>query len=862
MTATLTSNPAVTAALLRHGLIAVPAGDGRGARNPDTIEAGIRTLEIDLLDRAALLAAPARAALARLSVPQLRTVGAALIAALDAQRGADVVHRPLFRSFPNRIPADTSALWLARVFSWLLQQPNQPCVLCGTAGTVHPVNPCGDLVCGACFDGGNYDGCPICNQRIDADDPFLTASSVEPDSTRPVSGVLRLLTLTDDVDTSARTILGTLLTRDRDLSGNDDADFTALLDHLLAVGGDLTWVPDRIPGRVTKARLLAALLTDEHARDTGLGLLPQHADTATDLLRVATVLTGGAASLTGTHRAGALARPLRAALLAALDRLEPAQACEDMARHPGRWKVLAEKLHPFTVAARYPNAAVAFAVLRQTNLDNLTPALAGLLRSHARAADVTIRGDRLTVTRTSTRIEAALAAGDTTSALSQLTGRPGELLRRLDHLLRLATAAGPDHVAGVIEAARTAAPSAAPAVLAAARASLTTRTAPAQSRVFFPAGQAAHAWSCEDTRALLPDTVVTAAVSVLTGELLRRAAQLPQVDVAVIDAGLGDVMVPLAARNASRTLVDVPRGSALPLPDGQSLRLFVHWMEQPGQRVDLDLSVAAFDSEWNVLGWCDYTRLRLSGDAAVHSGDLTSAPAPDGATEYVDLNLNALTDLGATYLLPVVFSYNDVAFDDLAAAFAGFTSHAELDGPQFDVRTVQQRFDITGSSRVAIPMVVNLADRSLRWLDLNLTTSGYGHNINDNHDRLGQLARTLTDVFTSGSRPSLGELAQLHAAARTNTVAVIRDLDVHTYTRRAGETTAEFAARLDSADSDALVTDLPALVRGRSVLLALLAGDHFGASGGDGYALYPGQLAGGDVTPVTAADLLGALPAS
>jgi len=66
------------------------------------------------------------------------------------------------------------------------------------------------------------------------------------------------------------------------------------------------------------------------------------------------------------------------------------------------------------------------------------------------------------------------------------------------------------------------------------------------------------------------------------------------------------------------------------------LRLFLHWM-QADQRVDLDLSVGFFDEHWRHVGTCDYTSLRFADRAAVHSGDRTDAPAPDGASEFLDL---------------------------------------------------------------------------------------------------------------------------------------------------------------------------------------------------------------------------------
>ncbi len=63
-------------------------------------------------------------------------------------------------------------------------------------------------------------------------------------------------------------------------------------------------------------------------------------------------------------------------------------------------------------------------------------------------------------------------------------------------------------------------------------------------------------------------------------------------------------------------------------------------MQPADQRVDLDLALGMYDQDWTHTGTCDYTRLSLVG--AVHSGDYTDAPAPHGATEFLDIDLDAL----------------------------------------------------------------------------------------------------------------------------------------------------------------------------------------------------------------------------
>jgi hypothetical protein len=218
---------------------------------------------------------------------------------------------------------------------------------------------------------------------------------------------------------------------------------------------------------------------------------------------------------------------------------------------------------------------------------------------------------------------------------------------------------------------------------------------------------------------------------------------------------------------ASRT---IPRGAEVEIPEGRTLRLFLHWTEPEGLRVDLDLSVGLFDRAWGYLGRCDYTRLR-DDRGAVHSGDLTSAPAPLGATECIDLDLAALDLAGVAYVVPAVFSYNDVPFERMDDAFAGFSLPVE-GGALLDPARVALRFDLTGASRIVVPMTVNLADRTLRWADLHLTSIGYGHAVGGYDSAMARAGEDLELAYGGGRRPTMLDLAAIHATARAGDVWV------------------------------------------------------------------------------------------
>jgi len=491
--------------------------------------AGVDLLETDLVDRGWLLGPALRDALVRLDVAELVNVGATLLADCDALLGADRPHVPLFRDFPASTPDDTMAFFVDRILTAWFQTPDQPCVLCDTDDTVAPVNPCGHLVCRACFDGADFSACPICHRRINPDDPF-----VKPARPRPLRGEsaaperLRVLHLGFDQDADLRAELVGLLARTAALPPADADDLATLL--ALQPRIDLSWLPARVPGRETKARLLAWLLTDPlpaGALDRAAALV----DTATDVLRLLVVRSDGDASLIGRPRLAPVPRPLRRALLGLLDCIGTVRLVDDMRRHRRAWIAVGEKLHPGEYADRYPAVALAFATLRCSDMTTLCPrtAVAGQVAEDVRIDDA----GRVTVAVWGHRVESALADGDVATAVSLLAARPGELLRRLDHLLRLA--ATDEDLAAAFAALTAAAPQVSPAVLLSALGQVRTRTARHRTRVFFPAGRTSTAHVIDDERAVLPSGVVARAVDILQAEALRRAATLRRVDRAVID---------------------------------------------------------------------------------------------------------------------------------------------------------------------------------------------------------------------------------------------------------------------------------------------------------------------------------------
>ena len=806
----------------------------RWLRRPLTIQAGLSALQADLIQRGLLLSVGLYRHCASLSAPALAGFGSALLDLLDAESGADADHTPLFRGFPATVPGNTETFYVNRVFARLLQEPEQPCVLCGDTASVHAVAPCAHLVCRTCWDGTDLSACPLCLRRIDPGDPFLKPSLAEEPPAHVRSDRLRLLSLaTAD---SVRQTVEVLLARRAPLSAADRADLLVLLD-----GASPAWIPADIPVRETRALVLAHFLADEPA-------LIDRAGTATDVLRLVFALMDADPGLrTPPARRRSLPRATRRLVLQRLDRMPVETLVEDMLRHERAWKRIGENLHPFEFATRFPVAALAFAVLRRTDLDLGTAAGRAVAGAAARHPLVRVEDGRLVMSTFAARVEGGFAQGRPEQALDLLMQRPGELVRRLLHLAR---ALPQQHRSVLVDALTTAVSDVSPAVLTAALGQV--RTPPGELRLFFPRGGTARIWTAVDDREPLPSALAGELSAVLVGEMLRRATGLPRWRRAFLDEELARLAAPGSERSASSSLLRMTRGSAVPIPQDQLLRLFLHWVEPRGRRVDLDLSVAVFDEEWAFVGLCDYTRLRFDEDALVHSGDLTSAPGPDGSTEFVDIDLRAVRRVGGRYLLPVVFSYNDVPFDELERGFVGVLRQPTA---LFDPAAVVERFDLAGPAKILLPFGVDLHTKELRWYDVNLGAAGYGHNIARYGGHLGLMAATMEEVHGAGDRVSLWEICCWHAAARTDEIAVrCADGSVVGYVRGPAEEPAGFARRVTlrlepdrSWDEDAAK---------RADFVAVLTGDVTPRAGAEVYALHPRLLDGASLSLIDAPHLL------
>ncbi len=793
----------------------------------------------------------------RVPLQAMRDLRNWIVDTLAKQTGAHRPHVPLFRNFPAGVPSDTPSLYLQRIVSWLATKPEQPCPWCAETKTVGALDPCGHLVCRACWDGTGYTACPICHRRVTLGEPFI----VPPPAAEHVSahaGTLTLVQLGFDLIGTAKQRFQRLVGRQTPLSPDDRTEVEAVIDAMGPKSAQ--WLPARIPIKETMAAAIARLWLIAPNRSAMVAATADHLRTATDVLRVICVLMGAGADLVEPVRMGKLPRTLRRAALEALERISLETLVEDVMRHRNLWKRVAERLHPFEHASAFPNVTFAFAVARGTNLT--TASFGPALRDVAvRQSFVYVEDDRIKPIAWAGPIEDALRGGNPRSALIRLTHRPGELLRRADHLIRIAQTRQVDALQTLLKAVELASMKAPPAQMLTLAAHVARRSRPWPRRVFFPKGEVLRAWGAADRRTPLRGDAIAVIVGSIRRQLCLRAEQNRQFPRAVIDRALVDLTVPINERTAARAQVAWPRGSELALPDGQTIRLFLHWEQPLDRRTDLDLSIALFDEQWRHVGTCDYTNLVIGGrsgqPAAIHSGDLTDAPPPFGASEFIDLHLEQLAMEGARHAVMSVFSFNAVPFDHLPHAFAGVMVAPEQ-GSAFAPRAVMQRFDLRGASLITVPLTVDIAERRLRWLDVHIRGREELRSVGGYRAALAHIGRDFADLIGTHSRPTMWDVACVHAAARANVVYIReRDGSFTVYRRRDNESkVARLGRMMSGASDDGRVLAVPAA--DAPTWFAVMSGMTF-PRGSVGYALDVRGLPSDGIERLAASDLIAEL---
>ncbi|UPK43936.1 TerD family protein [Paenibacillus pabuli] len=539
--------------------------------------------------------------------------------------------------------------------------------------------------------------------------------------------------------TDFQTLISQLIEAKGSISETDKDDIDMVLEHAEPDEIDAL-LPAEIPFKENVGFVVASLLKHEKANIDRIG---PYFRTATDVLRLAVAWSGGDVSLALASPFRKFKRRERRLLLGLLEQC--GSITEDMLRYKDRWIRLGEILHPSEYKLRYPRCEEAFDILRNNK------------------SFTTFNGT----------VELAFQYQNVWSLIELLKQRPGEFARRLDHLLRSTTEKEYVLLAfgEILEHVST-------PVLLQVKQHFAWRHEPQDLRVFFPKGSVAKAFAIPNQLPEMDDDTCRDVVQMCEQALVQRFAALPSLGKTYVDPRLRDYLVPFSQRSASKALHTIVRGSRVPMEEGDTIRFFNWWKEgtvngQATGRVDIDLSAVMYDENWNYVEHISYTNLRSSKYRAVHSGDIVTAP--HGASEFIDLHIPSIVAYGGRYVVASLLSFTSHPYCDLPECFVGWMMRKKPgSGEIFEPSTVANKIDMTADTQIAIPVIMDLVERTVIWTDLALSRHpDYYNNVEGNQKGMVLMGKALTTL----RKPDLYDLFTLHATARGELVDTVDQAD-------------------------------------------------------------------------------------
>lgn len=230
--------------------------------------------------------------------------------------------------------------------------------------------------------------------------------------------------------------------------------------------------------------------------------------------------------------------------------------------------------------------------------------------------------------------------------------------------------------------------------------------------------------------------------------------------------------IPLAIGDRNETIQDTScalMGTRFPL-EGSVIRLFMQWgKDLPAQHLDMDLSCHI--ALPHAIEVCSYYNLTASG--AKHSGDIRSIPDKVGTAEYIELDINELTRVGAQYVVFSCNAYSNGAISPNLVVGWMNSAHpmkiSEKTGVAYDPSCVQHQVRVSKSlSKGLVFGVLEVATREIIWLEMP-----FGGQMVANMD-----AKNVEALIAKlKSKTTIGNLLEIKAQAQNVEVVDIGNAD-------------------------------------------------------------------------------------
>lgn len=404
-----------------------------------------------------------------------------------------------------------------------------------------------------------------------------------------------------------------------------------------------------IPFKENMAELVAELIKND---------VCVNIKSATDVLRLAIGMSNGDVSMRTQSKFRSFSRKERRFLL---NLLENSTALEDdMARRKNKWKKFMKVLHPGDYAKSYPSVSKAYDCLYNNNFSTFN-----------------------------SKIELMYLDFEE-DVLNLLQKRPGEFTRRLHQMI---DKFGQKAVVKFNEVLSEL------SIIQLLKISKYIETINDRNkRIFPPKGNWAKIQIVDNDRKI-NKAMQKELLTKINAEVAKRIKQ------SFSTVNLSDSAKMVKIQTNDSELTSYGRGTVFPIPENiKFIRTANYWQTLGyGHNIWFDNSWNFFDSNWNDVGACCWTNMKLNDlnkTLAVFSGDPTNSKEMEGkACQMIDLYLDELEESKVSYAVWNILCYSHISFkqaDDVYAAMQWGEDPQK--GKLFEPSRCQLSFQIDGDS--------------------------------------------------------------------------------------------------------------------------------------------------------------------
>ncbi|KAK6205011.1 uncharacterized protein RJT21DRAFT_111551 [Scheffersomyces amazonensis] len=266
---------------------------------------------------------------------------------------------------------------------------------------------------------------------------------------------------------------------------------------------------------------------------------------------------------------------------------------------------------------------------------------------------------------------------------------------------------------------------------------------------------------------VIPEKVLNKLIEIIENSLVNQFKErhLLKGQKVFISNKVDSILLPLQLSSAS-TKKTLAKGSKISMlrefeEDKEKknvLRFFVHWIGN-----DIDLSALILDEDFNKGVTIGFTLLR-DGSYAWHSGDIVFAPGPEGASEYIDIDIEAAINNGKRYVALDVRDFTRKKFSNYDVCFGGVMIRESLQsGEIYEPSTVKYKFDLTSETISTVMFLFDLKLKEMIWIDSSLHVAGKANSLQGHSNSVRTVLQEIKMMHEY--KVSIGQLVRLHAKA-------------------------------------------------------------------------------------------------